>query len=388
MRPLEGIKVLALETFIAGPLATMWLADAGADVVKVERPGAGDQSRYVPPMKETDGARRSLSFIRSNRNKRSIALDLKSETDRARFDDLLARADVFVQNLRPGATAGLGLTYGEVRRVNPRIIYASISGFGVPEANEGDLPYLASLDIVAQAMSGLLYRPEGAEERPIYPGFPLADIFASSNLHTAIYQALFHRQRTGEGAFIDISMTDGAVVLNELALILHGALGTIPAAGLHALTSPFGAFRAKDGFVVIGVLGEPVWRRFTKAIDRPDIAEIPEFETGVLRHQNRDKLHPLIDEWLSDRTVEAALERLRAHDVPASPIHNVDQVIRDEYLWSRGAVVTVEDPVWGPTVMAGNPIHGSLMEKVPLAPPPELGCDSAAVERDWLGRDD
>ena len=365
MRPLDGVRVLTVENFISAPLATMWLADAGADVVKVEIPGAGDTSRGVQPIQEHGGRRRSLSFIRANRNKRSVELDLKATGDRAVFDALLAEADIFVENLRPTALAGLGLNYERLRQVNPRIIYGAISGFGLPEFNEGDLPLQPAFDVVAQAMGGLMFRPEGADRAPVYPGFPLADIFASSNLQTSIYQALYHRERTGEGACIDISMLDGVVAFNELSLIMYSTLKQHATPGMHGLSFPFGAYATADGHVVIAVLGEPVWRRFARAMNRLDLVDLPEFGSGVLRHHNRDQLNPHIHGWIGNLTTGEVLKELGAYDVPAAPVLQVNEVLELDNLHQRDMVLTVDDPIWGPVRMAGNPLHSSLMAGMP-----------------------
>lgn len=387
MGPLHGVRVLAVENFIAAPMATMWLADAGAEVVKVEAPGVGDQSRSVPPMKEHGETSRSLSFLRANRNKRSIALDLKNAADRAVFGRLVEKADIFVENVKPSSLTGLGLTYAELSQLNPRLIYAAVSGFGLPEFNEGDLPLLTSFDIVAQAMGGLMLRAEGSEHQPVYTGFPLADIFAASNLQSAIYQALYNRERTGVGACIDIAMLDGAVALNELSLIMYSATGKIASPGMHGLTAPFGAYLVSDGHVVIGVLGEPVWLRFTQAIGEPGLADVPEYATGVLRHRNRATLDIHINKWLSSRTTADVLEILRVHAVPAAPVMNVNQMLEFDYISRRGMIVTVDDPIWGPTRMAGNPLSSTLMKDLELAAPPQLGADSEAVLREWLDED-
>jgi formyl-CoA transferase len=384
MRPLEGVRVLTVENFISAPMATMWLADAGADVVKVEIPGVGDTARGVQPVRERDEERRSLSFIRANRNKRSIELDLKGEKGKATFDALLKQADIFIENLRPSALPALGLTYECVRKVNPGVIYGAISGFGLPEFNAGDLPFQPAFDIVAQAMGGLLFRPEGADRSPVYPGFPLADIFASANLQSAIYQALYHRERTGEGACIDISMLDGVVAFNELALIMKGALGADASPGMHGLAAPFGAYATADGHVVIAVLGEPVWRRFARAMDRMDIVDLPDFGSGILRHKNRGELDSHIRAWIGRLTTAEVLDRLRVHDVPAAPVLKMGDVLELDSLHSRGMVVTVDDPVWGPIRMAGNPMGSSLMDGMPLNPAPHLGADTAAILADWL----
>ena len=385
MGPLEGVRVLTVENFISAPVSTMWLADAGADVVKVEIPGQGDTSRSVQPLREHLDRHRSLSFIRANRNKRSIELDLKKPEDRATFNKLLEQADIFVENLRPSSLKSMRLTYECVSEVNPRIIYGAISGFGLPEFNDGDMPFLPAFDIVAQAMGGLLYRPQGAEEQPIYPGFPLADIFASANLQTAIYQALYNRERTGEGACIDISMLDGVVAFNELALIMKSSMDVDASPGMHGLSFPFGSYPTVDGHVVIAVLGEPVWQRFALTMGRKDLIERPEFGSGILRHAHREELEPQIREWVLRQTTAEVIEVLRAHDVPAAPVLAMAEVLELKTLHDRGMIVTVDDPVWGPIRMAGNPLHSSLMEGMAVLPAPHLGADTENVLADWLG---
>ena len=382
--PLAGVRVLTLENFIAAPVATMWLADAGADVVKVERPGTGDASRGVEPRRVSGEENRSLSFIRANRNKRSIELDLKQVGDRATFDALLAVSDVFIENLRPSALAQLGLSYAAVREINPGIIYGAISGFGLPEFNGGDLPFLPALDIVAQAMGGLLFRAEGSEHGPVYSGFPLADICASSNLQSAVYQALYHRERTGEGACIDISMLDGVVAFNELVLIMYDALGKIASPGQHGLAAPFGSYATADGYVVIAVLGEPVWRRFTRAMGMEELVDVPGFVSGISRHQHKEELDGYINRWLSDMSSEDVLKCLLEHDVPASPVLNIPDVIKIENLHDRGMILNLDDPAWGRVQMAGNPINTSLMPETPTRPAPGLGAHTEEVLADWL----
>ncbi|BEP13887.1 CoA transferase [Acidothermaceae bacterium B102] len=383
--PLNGIRVLTVEGFIAGPMASMWLADAGAEVVKVEAPGGGDTARNVAPIKGEGSGSQSLSFIRANRNKRSITLDLKSEEGRRTFLALLRRADVFLENARPASLPRLGLTYEELRKHNPRLIYAAVSGFGLPEFNEGDLPYLTSFDIVAQAMGGLLLRPEGAESGAVYPGYPLADIFAAANVQSAIYQALFNRERTGEGAYVDVSMFDGAIAMNELAVIMHCAFGHVPAPGAHSLGAPFGAYTAADGQVVLGILGQPVWVRFARTIGRFDLVDTPEYATGILRHEHRATLDPLVNKWMSQYTVTDVLKIMGANDIPAAPVWNVDEVVKLDYVRSRRMLLSVDDPAWGPVTVAGNPLKSSLMSDEDPAPAPLLGADTADVLREWLG---
>jgi CoA:oxalate CoA-transferase len=383
--PLNGIRVLTVESFIAGPMASMWLADAGAEVVKIEAPVGGDTARNVPPLRGEGSQSQSLSFIRANRNKRSVALDLKSEAGRETFLALVGKADVFLENANPAALPRLGLTYKELSEHNPELIYCAVSGFGLPEFNEGTLPYLTAFDIVAQAMAGLLLRPEGAESGAVYPGYPLADIFAAANAQSAVYQALFNRERTGQGAYIDVSMFDGAIAMNELAVIMHAAFGHIPAPGAHSLGGPFGAYTASDGQVVLGILGQPVWVRFAEAMGRPELVNDPDYETGLLRHEHRDTLTRLVNAWMCQFTTNDVLELLSKFDIPAAPVWNVDEVVKLEYGKKRRMIMSVEDPAWGSVTVAGNPLKSSLMSIEAPAPAPLLGADTDDVLREWLG---
>ena len=380
--PLEGIRVLAVENFIAGPIASMWLADAGAEVVKIERPAGGDQARGLPPFRERDGDRRSLSFVRANRNKRSLALDLKAPEGRELFLRLVDAADVVLENLNPTAMQRLGLSADVLRARNEELIYVSISGFGRVDSPLADRP---AFDVVAQAMGGLMRRPESADERPAYLGFPATDLYAATLAVAGTYRALFRRERFGGGDHVDIALLDGAIALNELSLIMHSALGTVPKAGLHALTAPFGAYAARDGYLVIGVLGDATWWRFTEAIGRPDLRERPELADGIARHENHDVLLEAMRPWLEQHTVEQAVAVLSAHDVPAAPVHDVDDVARSEHARARGMLLDVEDPCWGTLTVAGNPIRSADQPVAPCEPAPGLGADTESVLESWLG---
>src|ERR1700722_15792931 len=382
--PLEGVRVLALENFIAGPVASMWLADAGAEGVKIEKPGGGDQARGLEPARTSGSERRSLSFIRANRNKKSVALDIKSPSGRAVLKRLIARADIVLENLNASALARLQLDYDSLSSEFPRLIYVSISGYGRGLRPSPDTASPA-FDVVGQAVSGLMWRPEGADKRPHYLGFPMADIYASTVALAGTYQALYARERTGKGSFVDVSLVDGAAALNELSIIMYGAFREIQAPGLHALTAPFGAFQAKDGWVVIGVLGESVWQRFAAAIEAPQLLARPELANGVLRHKNLSVIVEVLDAWLASRTVREVVQILGSYDVPAAPVLNVDQVLESEHLQARGMLMTIDDPVWGPTVVAGNPVETSLVPHDLSDPPPALGADTADVLSTWIG---
>jgi CoA:oxalate CoA-transferase len=384
---LAGIRVLALEGFIAGPYASMWLADMGAEVIKIEEPGTGDPARSLPPLRG-DGPRRSLSLLRASRNKKSLTLDLKTPEGLAIFDRLVATSDVVIENLRADALQRLGLTYERMAKINPRIIYTSISGFGHDDVMPGPYTDWPAFDVIGQAMAGLMFRPEGATERPAYLGFPVADLYAATVAVCGTLQALFQRVVTGEGQRVDIAMFDTALVLNELALVLQTSLGVTSAAGLHALTAPFGAYRAKDGFISIAVLGERVWQRFCEALAQPDLMTDPTLANGVERHRQSARLTALIEAWLGERTREAAANHLRSFGVPAAPIRNVGEIVDCPQVSAREMLMSIEDPAWGTVRVVGQPIKTSGSAPPPRNPPPDLGQHTEALLHDLAGIDE
>lgn len=385
-RPLAGIRVLTVENFIAAPFASMWLADAGAEVVKIETREGGDFARSTSPVKpDADGKPNGLAFLRTNRNKKSVTLDLKHEEGRRIFLELAAQADVVIENLRPNVMDRLGLGYADLSKVNPRLIYGAISGFGhddILPSPYGDFP---AFDIVGQAMSGLMYRPERSGDRPTYLGFSLADIQCGILALYGVVLALLHRHTTGKGKKIDISMYDASLILNEISVTMYSATKRTSPPGVHAVTAPFGTYRAKDGYIVIAVLGEHIWKRFAETIGRPDLTSDPRFADGVLRKQHLDALNVEIDMWLADRTRETALATLRAGGVPCSNVNDVPDLFDCPHVAARKMLMTLDDPVWGPIQVAGNPVKMSDVPEPDAKAPPSLGEHNSDVLHEWLG---
>ena len=388
MRALTGLRVLALENFIAGPYATMLMADAGAEVVKVEPPRGGDQARSVPPSKPTaDGEPRSIAFLRANRNKKSITLDLKTESGRAVFRELASRADVLLENLRPDALSRLGLDYPTLRHVNPRLVYVSITGFGQTDLLPSSLCDRPAFDIVAQAMGGLMWRPERDADRPAYLGFPLADVYAATLAYAGTLQALLQRAVTGEGQHVDIALFDGALALNELSIAMYGISGRPAPSGIHALAAPFGSFRSRDGYVVIAVLGERVWEKFCAAIGRDDLLQRDDLRDGIRRHEHADELRELIERWLAGRGQDEAVAHLNARGVPCAPVQDVDEVYRSPQATERSMLQPLADPAWGEVTLAGNPIKTTGTPDIPPRPAPALGEHTAEILSGWVAMD-
>lgn len=383
-RALDGIRVLALENFVAGPTATMLLADWGADVVKVEPP-SGDAYRSFPPI-QTDGtATSSVWFSRLNRGKRSIVLDLTTAAGRETFLELAAATDVVVQNLRPGTLSKLGLGYDDLSHVNPRVILVSISGFGQPDVQPGPYTSLPAFDLIGQAMSGIAYTSGREGDPPSPVGFPLIDTTVGDWAVTATLLALFQRERTGVGQHLDVAMFDVGIHLNEYAVGAYGWNGVAPVRGRLPSSAPFELVRAKDGFVAIAVSGEPIFARFTEAIGHPELASDPRFSDGTKRAQAMDSdLLPVIEAWTTTRTVADIVGILGKVGVPASPVHAVGDLFGDAHVVERQMIVSVPDPVLGEVRVAGNPIKGDLIPPLIPRSAPQLGADRDAVLDEWL----
>ncbi|MEP3330356.1 CoA transferase [Sedimentitalea sp.] len=388
-RPLEGIKVLAIENFLAGPYCTMWLADAGAEVVKVEPRGMGEMARNTSPLKQDEeGRARSLSLLRANRNKKSVTLDLKNPEGRAVFLELAKESDILVENLRAGAMDKLGLGYDALSKLNPALIYVGISGFG--QKNILPSPYMEhpAFDIVGQALSGLMYRPERQDDRPTYLGFSLADIEAGILGAHGATLALIQRGRTGKGQMVDVSLYDACLILNEISVAMFSGEKVKSKPGLHAVTAPFGSYQAKDGYIVIAVLGEHIWQRFCKAVDQPELVDDPRFKDGISRNQANDELTACFAPWLQARTQTEAVSDLIEAGVPASIVNDIDGVFDCPHVKAREMLMTIDDPLWGEVKIVGNPIKMSDVPSVEAKLPPDLGQDTDAVLKSWLGKNE
>ncbi len=385
-RPLDGIRVLAVENFVAAPIASMWLADAGAEVVKIEEPGKGDQSRAMAPLRpDADGKPQGLSFVRTNRNKRSVTLDLKSVEGKRVFRELAAKADIFIENLRPGVMDGLGLGWQQLQAINPRLIYVAISGFGHRDILPSPYTDHPAFDIVAQAMTGLMYRPQRSDDAPVYLGFSLADIQAGMVASQGVLLALIQRGRTGAGQKVDVSLYDASLVMNELPVTLYSATGQKAKPGVHAVTAPFGAYKTADGYIVIAVLGEHVWRRFVEVVGLPSLLDDERFADGVKRNANLPVLNERIAPWLAAHTRKQAVDAFNAGGVPASVVNQVEDIFDCPHIEAREMLLTLQDPVWGEVQVPGNPIKMTGARGAPSEPPPRLGEHNEDVLGRWLG---
>ncbi|MGE4238881.1 CaiB/BaiF CoA transferase family protein [Ramlibacter sp.] len=384
-RPLSGIRVLAIENFVAAPFATMWLADAGAEVIKIETRDGGDHARGTSPVKPgIDGNPNGLSFFRTNRNKKSVTLDLKNPEGKAVFKALVAEADIFIENLRPNVMDRLGLGYEVLSKVNPKLIYGAISGFGHDDILPSPYGEFPAFDIVGQAMAGLMYRPERQDDKPTYLGFSLADVEVGIVGLYGLVLALFHRTRTGRGKKVDVSMYDASLILNEISVTMYSQSRKAAPPGVHAVTAPFGAYRAKDGYLVLAIVGEHIWKRFAETIGIPHLVDDPKYSDGVRRRANLAELDVHVNAWLSGRSREEAMRVLRAAGAPCAPVNDIGEIFECPHVAARNMILTLDDPVWGRVAVTGNPVKMSDVPEPEAHLPPLLGEHNGQVLRDWL----
>jgi formyl-CoA transferase len=372
--PLAGVRVVDLTRVMTGPYCTMMLGDLGADVVKVEMPGKGDDTRsWGPPFIEGE----STYFLSINRNKRSIALDLKSEGGCAALWRLIERADVVVENFSPGTCARLGFGWEAVKARNPRAVFASISGFGQTGPSSGRTAY----DLIVQGMSGMMSITGPVGGPPTKLGVPIADIGAGMFAAYAIVAALFSRERTGEGQYVDVSMLGGQVALLTYQAGIYFATGQIPRplGNAHPIVAPYDTFPTADGYVNVAVGNDGLWRRFCEAVGFESAIDDGRFTTNRGRITNLPALYGVINEALSTLTTAEVVRRLDAKGVPCGPINDVAQLFADPQVAGQGLRREVPHPTLGSVTLTGFPYHLSSAEVEVRLPPPLLGQHTAEV---------
>ena len=382
-RPLEGIRVLAPEQVIAGPYGSMFLAAFGADVIRIERPPNGDLYRNMPPYVENERGRTGPGLLANSLNKRSLALDLQREEAREIFRRLVAQVDVIWENNRPGVMDRLGLGYQAMREINPGIVYVSISGFGQRSASDSPYADWPAFDIVAQAMGGLLMRAGKIGDPPVYPGLTLGDHIPALMAIIGCLLALRWRDLTGEGQHVDIAMLDATAAL--LAGVLPQCSFDPELARRRTVTTtfPYGAFACADGYFVMAVVGDDLWRRFCQILDRLDLLADPTLQVGQDRVLRADYLTEIIEAWAADKTADEASAALVAAGIPAGPVRRVDQLLACPHLNARGMILEIDDPVAGPRPVLGVPIRLSGVPPPRTNPPPQFGQHADEI----LGRD-
>ncbi|SHJ74204.1 CoA:oxalate CoA-transferase [Dethiosulfatibacter aminovorans DSM 17477] len=377
--PLENIKVLDLTRVLAGPYCTMVLADLGAEVVKVEMPGKGDDSRAFGPYVGEESA----YFMSINRNKKSITLNLKTEEGKNLLKELVKKFDILVENYRPGTMEKLGLGYDVLKEINPNLIYAASSGFG----HYGPYSKRPAYDGVVQAMGGIMSITGQKGGEPTRVGPSVGDIFAGMFTAVGILSSINKRNLTGEGMKVDVSMLDCQVAILENAVARYFATGAspAPAGNKHASITPFEPFDTSDGKIMIAVGNDNLWARFCKLIEREDLTSDEKFKTNPLRNEHYDILRPMVAEKIAGKTTEEWYTMLTEGGVPCGPINDIGMVVKDEHVNARNMIQMVEHPVAGELHMPGIPIKISDCSDAIRFAAPVLGQHSVEVLGQYLG---
>lgn len=377
--PLSGVRVLDLTQFLSGPFCTMVLADMGAEVIKIERP---DRPKASGPF--LNGERiYDLSIMRS---KKSVTLNLKAPANKAVFLELVKQADVVVENFKPGTMDKMNIGYESLCKVKPDIIYAAISGFG----NSGPYRERGALDMVVQGMSGLMSLTGEADGRPLRAGTSAADVFTGLYGISAVTAALYHRERTGEGQFLDIAMLDSVFSCLENAVINTCVFNKNPerVGNRHPTSVPFTTFPTSDGDIIITCSRDAAFYKLCEAMNRPDMITDERFSKAEARRQNRDYLEAEIAKFTRTMTLEALEELLNRYEVPNGRINTMLMVCKDPQIAAREMLVEVEHPIAGKYKMPGSPIKFSCAPKTEYGPAPTLGQHTQTVLKELLHLDD
>lgn len=368
MAPLAGVKVLDLTRALAGPFCTMMLADLGADVIKVEPPGRGDETReWGPPFLKGE----STYFMSVNRNKRSIVLDLKSKKGVEVLRKLAASSDVLVENFRPGTSERLGIGYGSIKKLNPKIVYCSISGFG----QTGPYKDRPGYDLVVFASSGMMSITGEEGRPPVKAGVPVSDIGGGMYAAYAIVSSLYGRSRSGLGEYIDVSLLEGQISWLTHQAGSYFATGRDPVklGSAHPSIAPYQAFRARDHYFVVAVGNDELWHSFCKAISQPQLDRDPRFKSNPLRVKNRRQLERILSRIFATDTADGWVRKLDSAGIPGSAINSLSKVFSDPHVLARRLVVESKHPRAGKVKQLAMPFRLESFNFTVKRPPPILG---------------
>ena len=373
MPPLTGLHVVDLTRVLAGPFCTMMLGDMGADVVKIEEPGLGDESRgWAPFIGE-----QSSYYLSVNRNKRSVVLDLKTTEGAAALAGLIASADILVENFRPGSLSKLGFGYADVAKSNPRLIYCSISGYG----QNGPRAALPGYDVVLQGETGFMDATGAPDGEPMRAGVAITDYLAGLYAVQGILLALQDRHRSGLGQHVDIALFDSMLSVMRLPLGILLATGTAPrrVGNDHPSIAPYETLNTRDGQIIVAVGNPRLWKQFCNAIERPDLMTDLRFATNADRLANRAALKAEIEAVFDRFTLQELIDRFERHKVPCGRVRTIADAIAEPQVIARDMLVTLHDATVGPVTNLGTPVKLSRTPAELSSPPPHLGEHTAEV---------
>jgi CoA:oxalate CoA-transferase len=378
-KALEGIRIIDLTTFMSGPFASMVLGDLGAEIIKVEQPEEGDASRHVPPYFHKG---ESLYYLSLNRNKRSVTLNLNTDEGREILDGLVKKADIVIDNFRPGVLANLGADYGRLREINPGIICCSISAFG-PEGPYGARP---AYDLIIQALSGAMSMTGEEGRGPKRLGVPMGDLAGSMWAVIGILAALYHRKITGQGQLVDVTLLDSLISFVTYPALYYSYGGEIakPLGSGHQAIVPFQVFKTKDYYLAVACPREKFWVLLCEALKVPELISDPRFLTMGDRLKNKDELYGILNPLFSRKSNAEWEEILVKAGVPCAPVNTIDKVFVDPAIQHRGMVISI-DHLGEEMRFFGNPIKMSETPITEYHSPPRLGADNSKVLAELLG---
>ncbi len=374
-----GVRVLDMSRVLAGPFTSMLLADMGAEVIKLEIPGKGDDSRQFPPFIGEE----SMYYVNLNRGKKSITLNLKTEEGKEVFRGLVGECDILLENFRPGTMDRLGLGYDELSKINPGLIYAAISGFG----QTGLYKTRPGYDIIGQAMGGLLSITGWPDGPPTRSGTAIGDILSSLFGTIGILGALNVKEKTGKGQLVDVSLVDSVFAALENIPQMYYVKGHVPEriGNRYEFIYPYDTFRTRDGWVVIGIANDNLWARFLKASGL-DLVDDPQFKSNPDRVENHAPLKEMIEEWTLGMTKDEIVDILIENGIPGCPIYDIKEASEDPHIaGNREMVLDLEQPGLGTVKVQGNPIKMSMTDPRPRGPAPSLGGNTFEVLNRILG---
>ncbi len=377
---LDGLTVLDLTRVLAGPFCTMMLADMGANIIKIEQAGKGADERQMGPFQNGESA----YFMNLNRNKKGLSLNLKSEKGKEIFKELVKKADIVVENYRPGTMEKLGLGYDVLKEVNPRIIYAAVSGFG----HYGPYSKRPGYDIIAQAMSGLMSTTGWPGGHPTRSGTAMGDVLGGLSCAIGILSAVYNRSHTNQGQKVDVALVDSAVASLEIINMIYFTEGRLPQriGNRYESVYPYDSFQAKDDLVIIAGGNDKLWSLLCNLMGRPELIEEPRFKLNRDRVQNHEDVKKIVEEWTCTRTVSEVVDTLLAAGIPAAPIYNIAQVSEDPHIaGAREMFVQTEHPKAGPIKLTGSHIKLSDTKPAIRTPSPSLGQHNEEILTGMIG---
>ncbi|MBK5241490.1 CoA transferase [Clostridium sp.] len=380
---LNNIKVLDLTRVLAGPYCTMMLGDMGAEIIKIERPIVGDDSREFGPFVEGQSA----YYMNLNRNKKGITLNLKDPEGKKMFIDMVKNADIVIENYRPGTMEKLGLGYEDLKKINPGIVYGCVSGFG----HYGPYKNRAGYDIIAQAMGGLMSTTGWPDGEPTRTGTAMGDVLAGLSITIGILAALNYKKDTGIGQKVDVALVDSVVSSLEIINQIYLVEGRIPQkiGNRYESTYPYDSFKCKDGSMVIGCANDKLWGSLCTVMGNPQLADNEKYDKNIKRVNKHEEIKTIVEQWSKKGTIDQNVEDLLAVGIPASPINTIDRIVKDPHIaGAREMFVEVEHPIAGKVKITGSQLKFSETKVEIKMPSPLLGQDNEKVYKEIFNFDD